>query len=794
MEINAANINIESSGLGDSTGFSIKTSAAAFQLLSSGLYTNKIRAVVRELSSNAVDAHTMVSKRDIPIEVKLPNALDSQFYVKDFGPGLSHDNIMHMYTTYFDSSKQQSNDYIGGFGVGSKSPFAYTDSFTVESRHGGMRRLYSAFISDDGTPKIAEIGAFPLEFDETTGLTVSMPVKSQDFNAFKHETCDLFQWFATIPNVLGLSQTIKHPEMSEIAPGLHRREEMNWRESAAIRMGNVMYSINLASLKDDNNEKFLQSAHSQFQLFKPLFDVPIGDISVAASRETIAYDKKTKAYLLERVTEAYGQINDFIVTTLKAVDLNDRMACKEVYAFLKKYHFEELISDNEYNEHVRLNRDVPHLNTILHTAGIKADPFLIIYQGLIEPTEAQKNICSVNMISLHQSPKDWFDSTYFKEWNSKKRVDSLQLVDMDLPLTSVYAERAYRELKKSTRTGSRNIMGFNPKPHADPIEYANTVNDIVDSWGADPEQIRKLSTFLKPEDQLKLKSIRALGSIETKTFFGNKLSTVNIDTKPFYYIEVDSMLQAVKPAQIDSTKYSVFKSLMLGLREHAASSRAFLKDIGADTGAMPRMHTVSSKNIDSLKALPNALPLVDVLLKAFDTPNFLEAWSAMPMVQMERSTALEFFERALNPSMSGELKNAKDIFEKTQMGQASAWRKNIPKWTNSDNDRTPQSSKYITLAGMLAETLDKQKLLPAKVFDNDAFIGIINDHYPLFEATVLQSMDKYTSKIKHGIIEELLEYIVWKDSIALKPLFDEITGHHAPEAPVINISEDTLSY
>ena len=131
MKVETKTNLIETAGLGSTGGFSIKTTAAAFQLLSSGLYSNKIRAVVRELSSNAVDAHPMVQAQSRAIEVKLPNSLDSEFYVKDFGPGLSHDNLMHMYTTYFDSSKQASNDFIGGFGVGSKSPFAYTDAFTV---------------------------------------------------------------------------------------------------------------------------------------------------------------------------------------------------------------------------------------------------------------------------------------------------------------------------------------------------------------------------------------------------------------------------------------------------------------------------------------------------------------------------------------------------------------------------------------------------------------------------------------------------------------------------------------
>ena len=135
---------VESSGVSGESGFKLKSSKHAFQLLSSGLYTNKIQAVIRELSCNAADAHVLNSNQKTAFDVKLPNRLDSQFYVRDYGPGLSDDGVMNLYTTYFESTKSESNDFTGGFGVGSKSPFAYTDMFTVESIHTGVTRIDTA--------------------------------------------------------------------------------------------------------------------------------------------------------------------------------------------------------------------------------------------------------------------------------------------------------------------------------------------------------------------------------------------------------------------------------------------------------------------------------------------------------------------------------------------------------------------------------------------------------------------------------------------------------------------------
>ena len=79
---------VESSGVSGESGFKLKSSKHAFQLLSSGLYTNKIQAVIRELSCNAADAHVLNSNQKTAFDVKLPNRLDSQFYVRRARPRL----------------------------------------------------------------------------------------------------------------------------------------------------------------------------------------------------------------------------------------------------------------------------------------------------------------------------------------------------------------------------------------------------------------------------------------------------------------------------------------------------------------------------------------------------------------------------------------------------------------------------------------------------------------------------------------------------------------------------------
>ena len=69
----------------DESSFTIRNSPAAFEILSAGIYTDGIAAVIRELSCNAFDAHVEAGKADEPFEIHLPNKLEPWLSIKDNG-------------------------------------------------------------------------------------------------------------------------------------------------------------------------------------------------------------------------------------------------------------------------------------------------------------------------------------------------------------------------------------------------------------------------------------------------------------------------------------------------------------------------------------------------------------------------------------------------------------------------------------------------------------------------------------------------------------------------------------
>ncbi len=206
MIIHSTQGTVEKSADIQEQGFRIKANKMAFKVLSSRMYSNKILAWVRETFCNSYDAHIAAGKRDVPIEVHLPNTLEPFFSVKDYGTGLSHENMMELYATYFESTKTNCPQSIGGLGLGSKAGLCYADSFMVTSRFNGTKRTYTAFINNDGLPSISLMGEEVT--DEPNGLEVQGAVDTSDFYSFQSNARDFFRRVEPKPIFKGADVTV----------------------------------------------------------------------------------------------------------------------------------------------------------------------------------------------------------------------------------------------------------------------------------------------------------------------------------------------------------------------------------------------------------------------------------------------------------------------------------------------------------------------------------------------------------------------------------------------------------
>lgn len=275
----------------ETNSFSIKSSPKAFQILSSNLYSNKIRAVIREYSCNALDAHRYAKKEKEPFQVTLPSELQQNFIVRDFGNGLSEQEIKELFTTYFGSSKDQSNDFTGALGLGSKSAFSYTDSFNCTSYHNGTKSVYSLFL-DQGEPKVTLM--YQSESDEPSGVEINIPVQYNDIYSFENEAQIVYSAFDVKPigfeNKTSIHYYFKDFGTINLQKSSISRDEFAGKYIYA-RMGNVLYPISSEYTK---NYRFDLELYGFGSLSNILFvDFNIGELDIAPSREQLSYDKTT---------------------------------------------------------------------------------------------------------------------------------------------------------------------------------------------------------------------------------------------------------------------------------------------------------------------------------------------------------------------------------------------------------------------------------------------------------------------------------------------------------------------
>lgn len=309
------------------SAFSIKATSKAFDILSSALYSDKIGAIVRELSCNAHDSHVAAGKKDEPIEIRLPSSLDLTFYVKDNGTGLTdfqvrgywkheggamisledgeRDNLITgiggwervggIYNTYFESTKTESDDFIGQLGLGSKSPFSYVTTFIVEARKDGVKRTYTCFKNEENKPAITPMGEQPT--DESNGVTVTLSVRRDDVEKFHDAAKKALMYFKPLPKVVGRSGFMPHRLKHTVTGTDWRIRDSDYfagMTGAYVVQGFVAYPVDGHQLE--------QSGMSAVAIALTTVDVdmflPIGKVEVAASREALSYDKRTITNLI----------------------------------------------------------------------------------------------------------------------------------------------------------------------------------------------------------------------------------------------------------------------------------------------------------------------------------------------------------------------------------------------------------------------------------------------------------------------------------------------------------------
>lgn len=321
---NTKDREVESHGVTASTSFGIsqKDSAHIMSILREQIYSDKVLAVLREYGSNAWDAHRDAGKRDLPIKVTLPTISDSTLTIRDFGKGLSKEAVFEVYTQYGASTKRDSDDAVGMLGIGSKSGFAYSDSFTVTSCNGGMRRTYVAVLDETDKGTINLLHEAPC--GDETGVEIQIPVRPEDIQEFESKAKILFEYFEPRPDI----NTSLPPKPSKQTALQHGTifdkvgRDQNYYGYGSMQqqgwvavMGCVPYRINLQQLQGDSLPE--GGIPDYINRVSGALYFNIGEVQISASREELKYSAHTKKTLVRKFNLL---VEEFVKHTLAEVE------------------------------------------------------------------------------------------------------------------------------------------------------------------------------------------------------------------------------------------------------------------------------------------------------------------------------------------------------------------------------------------------------------------------------------------------------------------------------------------
>ena len=356
MELNQIiDVETESINIDHSIDFSFDDASMAlmFKSFTDSLYSNKIGSIVREITSNAIDANAL-SNSEIPVKITITSSdplLDTKGKIsfKDYGPGISPDLMKDTYSKYFASTKRNTNEQIGGWGIGAKTPLSYTNNFLLFTNFDGIE--YTYLISrGEIAPQINLINQIP---STNVGTEVVIEfIKHYDESEFVKELTNQLKYFDNIDYEnceISNDYKLYHYENFVIR---RQNDSVYRKDKLEISLGKVCYPLNMPSsdtLKSyldkvdfDENSIYYKivtkegySLNNNLEKFPAALKFEIGDLDVTLSRESLEYTEKTQIAILNKLHKFIEECDKIRNTNKDTIDDFDTLL--EVDSTTKNY-------------------------------------------------------------------------------------------------------------------------------------------------------------------------------------------------------------------------------------------------------------------------------------------------------------------------------------------------------------------------------------------------------------------------------------------------------------------------
>jgi hypothetical protein len=291
-------------------GIDQKNIAHFFRMIAN-LYQDPTMAVLREVGANCVDAIIEAGSQKLGWELHLPSRMDANVRFVDNGVGISHDQMIRIYSIIGASSKRGNNDLIGGFGVGKWSLCSLVNNFQAISRFNGTKSQYFISLQSNGLPDIRLIKSESTS--ERNGFEVKFLCPDRYVNEFNNKVEKAYRFFSIKPKVFcdGAEKKINfNSDAIMFDGGANDFSIYQGHGSPIVVMGGVGYRLPVETILENKKfEKFRSLLNCNMSIH-----VPIGEYSITPSREAIQLDDLT----LTRLFNKFEQIVASFIPKMQA--------------------------------------------------------------------------------------------------------------------------------------------------------------------------------------------------------------------------------------------------------------------------------------------------------------------------------------------------------------------------------------------------------------------------------------------------------------------------------------------
>lgn len=309
MKLRANNEEVEIIGLDQvqSIDFGIRDEdqGMILEFLRSKMYEDPIGSICREIACNSRDANREAGRGSKPIVISIESGYYSEGETTisfiDSGVGISPERMGEIFCNYGASTKRTSNKLTGGFGLGAKTPFSYSDVFFVETIFEHIKYVYQATL-DGKNGKMILLNQE--ECKDRNGTSITIPIKDKDRNTFEGRCKHYTQYWKVKPDF----QNFRSHHTGITTFNTYETFSIYSKDGG---MGNLFLLIDEIPYPV-NGKMFEELSMNTYSNYAIGLDFPNGELSVSVNRETLYYDEHTIKKIRKRILKVKEECKTII--------------------------------------------------------------------------------------------------------------------------------------------------------------------------------------------------------------------------------------------------------------------------------------------------------------------------------------------------------------------------------------------------------------------------------------------------------------------------------------------------